>query len=130
MQGNRGRDTRPETLARVALRKAGWTGYRLNWRTPAGRADIAFPGRRVAILVHGCFWHGCPKHSAVPKTHSTFWKAKFRANKRRDRRMRIRLLRSGWSAIELWECDIIADPERVIRPAVAVLRRRGAGSPL
>ena len=83
---------------------------------------------RVAILVHGCFWHGCAKHSTLPKTHSAFWKAKFKANKARDRRMRTGLLSSGWSSVELWECDLLADPERAIRPVLALLRGRLARS--
>jgi DNA mismatch endonuclease (patch repair protein) len=122
MQGNRGRGTWPESLTRRALRKVGAVGYRLNWRTPAGRADIAFPGRRIAILVHGCFWHGCPRHSSTPKSHSGFWKAKFKANKARDRRVRQDLSASGWLSLELWECDILVDPDAAIRPVLVALR--------
>ncbi len=60
MQGNRSKNTKPELLVRRYLREAGLTGYRLQWKGAAGRPDIAFPGRRVAIFVHGCFWHRCP----------------------------------------------------------------------
>jgi DNA mismatch endonuclease (patch repair protein) len=121
MQGNRARGTRPEILAQRALRVAGYRGYRLSWLTTAGRIDIAYPGRRVAVLVHGCFWHGCSRHRTVPKTNAAFWSAKIAANRARDRRMRRRLAAAGWSAIEIWECALIADPGLAVSSAVRVL---------
>jgi DNA mismatch endonuclease Vsr len=56
MQGNKGRDTKPELKVRRLLRDLGHPGYRLQWKKAPGKPDIAFPGRRIAIFVNGCFW--------------------------------------------------------------------------
>ncbi|WP_371179667.1 hypothetical protein [Chelatococcus sp. GW1] len=58
MRAIRSKDTRPELVVRKTLRNLGFTGYRLHRRDLPGRPDIAFIGRRKAIFVHGCFWHG------------------------------------------------------------------------
>lgn len=78
MQANKSKNTKPELKVRKALRKAGLSGYRLHWKKAAGRPDICFPGRRVAIFVNGCFWHRCPHCSLpLPKSNVAFWSAKF-----------------------------------------------------
>lgn len=68
MQGNRGKNTKPELLVRAHLREAGLTGYRLHWHV-AGRPDVAWPGKRVAVMVNGCFWHRCPHCHPVHAGH-------------------------------------------------------------
>ena len=57
MSANRGRDTGPELRLRRALWAAGRRGYRLHYKKAPGRPDIAYPSRKIAIFVHGCFWH-------------------------------------------------------------------------
>ena len=110
MRGNKRADTKPELLVRRHLREAGLTGYRLQWKKAPGRPDIAFPGRRVAIFVNGCFWHRCPHCSpAVPKRNTAFWEAKFRRNVERDRRAVDELERAGWTVITIWECQLKRD---------------------
>jgi len=107
MQANRARDTQPERTLRRALRAAGLGGYRLNWRKAPGRPDISYPGRRVAIFVHGCYWHHCPRcHPNLPKSNPEFWARKFELNRERDARKRRQLEELGWSVHELWECDV------------------------
>lgn len=104
-----GRNTRPEILLRTALRERGM-GYRLHSRDLPGRPDVVMRGARLAIFVHGCFWHrhpGCPR-STTPKTRTEFWDAKFRANVTRDRRQTDALLRAGWSVGVVWECEIMS----------------------
>ncbi|MEF9875968.1 MAG: hypothetical protein RRZ85_06395 [Gordonibacter sp.] len=59
MQGDRRCDTKPELVMRARLREVGLAGYRLRWKV-LGRPDVAWPGKKVAILVDGCFWHRCP----------------------------------------------------------------------
>lgn len=111
MKGNRPSDTQPELLLRSALRLAGWPGYRLGWRGVPGRPDIAFPGRKLAIFVHGCYWHRCPHCSLpLPRTNTSFWKTKFERNVERDNRKRKNLEELGWKVVELWECQIRASP--------------------
>lgn len=107
MRANRARDTGPERRLRQALREAGLGGYRLNWKKAPGRPDIAYPGRRLAIFVHGCYWHHCPRcYPTLPKSNPEFWARKFELNRERDSRKRITLEAAGWIVIESWECDV------------------------
>ena len=110
MQGNKRADTRPELLVRHRLREAGLTGYRLQWKKAPGRPDIAFPGRKVAIFVNGCYWHRCPHcHPSVPKRNTAFWEEKFRRNVARDQQAITDLEALGWTAITIWECELKRD---------------------
>ena len=116
------RDTGPEW----ALRRALWRRdhrYRLQWDTGRGRADIAFPGRRVAVFVDGCFWHGCPAHYRLPRSNVDFWETKLRANVTRDRRQTRWLERDGWTVVRVWECRI----KRSVADAVASVEAALAG---
>lgn len=102
-------NTKPELLVRQRLRAAGLTGYRLEWKVP-GKPDIAFPGRKIAIFVNGCFWHRCPKcNPSQPKRNVEFWEAKFRRNVERDRAAVAALTQMGWTPITIWECDLKKD---------------------
>ncbi len=107
MRGNTGRDTKPELFVRQLLREMGFRGYRLHWAKVPGRPDIAYPGRRIAIFVNGCFWHRCPLcHPSIPRSHSDFWAKKFSHNVMRDER-KVRELRAmGWSVTTIWECEL------------------------
>ena len=81
MSANRAKDTKPELLLRQALWQAGHRGYRLHYKKVPGRPDITFVGKRVAIFVHGCFWHRCPKCAyTLPKNNTAFRQAKFDRN--------------------------------------------------
>ena len=130
MQGNKRKDTKPELLVRQRLRAAGLTGYRLQWKKAPGRPDIAFPGRKIAIFVNGCFWHRCPHcHPATPKRNTAFWEAKFQRNVERDEHARRALEEAGWTPITIWECELKRDRidetmERVIEQVRAAERRR------
>jgi DNA mismatch endonuclease (patch repair protein) len=126
MRGNRARDTGPELAVRRALRKAGLPGYRLNWRPAPGRPDIAYPGRRVAVFVHGCYWHHCPRcHPNLPRSNPEFWARKFELNAERDARKRRELEAARWVVFEVWECDIRDRlPEAIASIAAAVVAVR------
>jgi len=107
MSANKGKDTGPELILRKALRKVGLSGYRLHWKKATGRPDIAYPGRKIAIFVHGCFWHRCPYCDLpLPKSHSEFWSEKFKRNKARDVKKILNLEESGWKVLIFWECEI------------------------
>jgi DNA mismatch endonuclease (patch repair protein) len=125
MQGNRGKNTKPELLVRRLLREAGYPGYRLHWKKAPGRPDIAYPGRSVAIFVNGCYWHRCPNCSPpTPKAHAEFWASKFEANEARDARQAAALRAASWTVVTIWECAIARDPVESIQPALDVLRSR------
>jgi DNA mismatch endonuclease (patch repair protein) len=107
MQGNKSTNTRPELLVRSLLREAGFPGYRLHWKKAPGKPDIAYPGRKIAIFVHGCFWHRCPLcRPPMPRSHPEYWAEKFRRNVERDRRKVAALQAAGWRVIVVWECEL------------------------
>ena len=111
MQGNKRRDTKPEIVVRKMLREMGYRGYRLDWKKAHGHPDIAFPGRKIAIYVMGCFWHqheGC-KYASTPRQHSEYWQAKFQRNKERDAEVRAAMKADGWQVVEIWECELRKD---------------------
>ena len=126
MQGNRSRDTAPELAIRRLLHAMGLR-YRVATRPLAGvrrTADIVFGPAHVAVFVDGCFWHGCPEHSSVPKTNTDYWQPKLQRNAERDRETDRLLTASGWLAIRVWEHE---DPGKAARRiARAVARRRPA----
>lgn len=110
MKANKAKDTKPELLVRKCLRDNGFKGYRLNYKKVPGRPDICFVGRKIAIFVHGCFWHRCPICSkGFPKSNTEFWKKKFELNVLRDEKKIIKLEEMGWKVIVIWECQIKKD---------------------
>ena len=106
MQGNKRANTRPELLVRERLREAGLSGYRLQWKVP-GRPDVAWPGKKVALFVNGCFWHRCPIcNPSTPKTNVRYWVEKFERNVERDKRSHEQLEELGWKVHVIWECQL------------------------
>lgn len=112
MRGNRSRGTKPELVLRKSLWDCGLRGYRLNVRGLPGTPDIVFTRKRLAIFVHGCYWHGCPKCSnyRLPRTNAAFWAAKLDENTARDRRAEEALIAMGFQVLVIWECEIGSDP--------------------
>lgn len=103
----RGKDTGPEKRIRALLTELGYRGYRLNYAKVEGRPDICFTRKKVAIFVHGCYWHRCPKcDNPLPKHNRPFWRKKFAANVERDGRKLTALKKNGWKTLVIWECDI------------------------
>ena len=122
MKGNRGKGTKPELLLRKALWHSGARGYRLNWKGAPGRPDICFPGRRLAIFVHGCYWHRCPRcHLGLPKSNSEFWKRKFELNIARDQKKECMLLEAGWQVVTVWECELKDRPAEAVAKILSKL---------
>jgi len=105
----RGRDTKPELAVRRALHAAGMR-FRLHVRDLPGKPDIVLPSRRLAIFVHGCFWHRHPdpacKLARLPKTRLDFWLPKLEANRQRDIRNESALREKGWTVKTIWECEL------------------------
>ena len=104
----KGKDTYPELAVRKMLRDLGFGGYRLHRKDLPGKPDIAYLGKRKAIFVHGCFWHGHQCRSGVrrPKSNREYWLPKIERNKERDNQERMRLVGTGWDVLVIWECEI------------------------
>jgi DNA mismatch endonuclease (patch repair protein) len=81
------------------------TGWRRH-QPVFGKPDFVFSAVRVAVFVDGCFWHGCPEHSAMPRNNRVFWAKKLAANKARDRLVTRTLRRAGWRVVRIWEHDL------------------------
>ncbi|MGE5500377.1 MAG: very short patch repair endonuclease, partial [Ignavibacteriales bacterium] len=86
--------------------------YRLHRKDLPGNPDIVMPGRRLALFVHGCFWHGhdCARGARVPKANREYWTAKVARNVARDARTREALTAGGWRVETIWECELKDEP--------------------
>src|SRR6516225_4466656 len=106
MRRVKGKDTTPELTVRAALRKLG-VGYRLHRADLPGKPDIAMPGRKLALFVHGCFWHGhdCARGARMPKANAEYWRAKIARNRARDLKTVAAIEAIGWRALIIHECE-------------------------
>ncbi|WP_432981594.1 very short patch repair endonuclease [Dactylosporangium sp. CA-233914] len=96
--------TAPEVAARHALHVRG-IRYRLHVPVPGlprRSIDICFAGRKVAVFIDGCFWHGCPVHATAPKSNAAWWRAKLVANRQRDTDTTAHLEKLGWLVLRFW----------------------------
>lgn len=98
---SRGNKTTEQKLL-VLLRENKITGWRRHYKKLAGTPDFAFPKRKVAVFVDGCFWHGC-ECSSIPKTNRKFWKEKINGNIKRDKLVVSLLRKKGWFPIRIKE---------------------------
>jgi DNA mismatch endonuclease (patch repair protein) len=107
MRRVKGRNTTPELTVRRILTGLG-ARYRLHRKDLAGNPDIVMPGRRLAIFVNGCFWHGhdCARGARVPKANRDYWLAKVGRNRARDAVSHAALLAGGWRVETIWECEM------------------------
>lgn len=107
MRRVRGRDTRPELCVRRLIWRLGGR-YRLNRADLPGKPDIVLASRRLAVFVHGCFWHGhdCARGARVPKANRDYWVGKVARNRTRDAAARERLAALGWRVETVWECEL------------------------
>ena len=110
MRRVKGKDTAPELAVRKALTALG-ARYRLHRADLPGKPDIVLPGRRLALFVHGCFWHGhdCARGARVPKQNRDYWLGKVARNRERDAVNRTALEARGWRVETIWECELKAD---------------------
>jgi DNA mismatch endonuclease (patch repair protein) len=119
----RGRNTKPEKALRSALHTEGLR-FRIHRRDIAGCPDIVFPGKKVAVFVDGCFWHGCPKHQTMPRTNSAFWRQKLQQNRERDRAVKQALQSSGWKILRFWEHEVHQEISSVVRKVKKAIKAR------
>ena len=111
------RDTAPELALRRELHALGLRF--LVDATPAGtsrrrRADVVLRGSRIAVHVHGCFWHRCPEHFHAPKAHAQWWEAKFESIVQRDADTDRQLRAAGWLPVVVWQHEDMAGGARRI----------------
>lgn len=113
------------TGAEIALRRELYRigmSYRVDievLKNPRRVADIAFPAKRIAVFVDGCFWHGCPEHATWPKQNAEFWRNKIETNRLRDADTDKRLEAIGWKVVRVWEHESPVTAAKVISKLVA-----------
>ncbi len=114
MRRIRGKNTTPEIAVRRLLRQLGFPGYRIHYKPLPGQPDIVFVGRKKAIFVHGCFWHGhdCKEGRREPKTNRDYWLPKIAQTRARDVQHMAALTELGWATLIIWECELTT-PELV-----------------
>ena len=121
MVANRGRDTSLEMAVRSRVHARGLR-YRVDHR-PLGQlrrtADLLFTRRRVAVLLDGCFWHGCPEHHRAPRSNAAFWASKIERNIERDRDTDHQWRQAGWTVLRYWEHQ---DPDDIADDIAAHVR--------
>ena len=120
MQANKSQNTGPEMALRHELFRRGLR-YRVGVAPLPGvrrTVDIVFPRAKVAVLVDGCFWHGCPEHHRLPKNHSEYWNTKVTRNAERDKATTQLLENAGWHVIRLWEHEPVAEMADLVQRAV------------
>ncbi|MCE7962677.1 MAG: DNA mismatch endonuclease Vsr [Acidobacteria bacterium ACB1] len=101
------KNTTPELIVRSLVHRLGFR-FRLHYRKLPGKPDLAFPGRKKVIFVHGCFWHGhknCSK-GRLPKSNIEVWDLKIARNRERDRAIQRAVKRIGWSVLVVWQCEL------------------------
>jgi len=115
MAAIKGKDTAPERTVRSIVHRMGYR-FRLYGRDLPGNPDIVLPRYHKVIFIHGCFWHGhkgC-RRSGRPATRVRFWNRKIDGNMIRDKRVRRKLLITGWKSLVIWQCQVQAVSKRVV----------------
>jgi DNA mismatch endonuclease (patch repair protein) len=121
MRAVKSRDTGPELAVRKLLRALA-PGYRLHRADLPGKPDIVYGRRRLAIFVHGCFWHGhdCARGARMPRDNAAYWRAKIAGNRARDEGNLAALAARGWRTLVIYECAL-KDPGALRRRLGAAL---------
>jgi len=102
----RSKNTAPEIRVRSLLHRMGYR-FRLHRKDLPGNPDIVFVSRRMALFVHGCFWHRhrhC-KNCTTPTANRRFWVDKLEGNAARDKQKQQALRKLGWKTFVIWECQ-------------------------
>lgn len=114
------KDTNAELAVRRMLHAAGLR-YRVEYPVPGmarRRIDVAFTRAKVAVLIDGCFWHGCPDHATQPKANAEWWRTKLDRNMARDRETTEHLTAQGWMVLRFWEHETPEEVAVRVRAAV------------
>ena len=121
MRAVKSTDTGPERALRKLLHEMA-PGYRLHRRDLPGSPDIVYGKRRLAIFMHGCFWHGhdCKRGARAPRENAEYWRAKVARNRARDASAVSELAARGWRALVVYECALKDTPALRARLAAAL----------
>jgi DNA mismatch endonuclease, patch repair protein len=107
MRRVKSKNTAPELALRRLVHARGGR-FRLHRTDLPGKPDLVLPRRRIAVFLHGCFWHGhdCPRGGRVPQANREYWLGKVARNRARDAEHLRQLTDQGWRAEVVWECEL------------------------
>lgn len=118
----RSKNTLAENKVRSALHRAGFR-FRIHKKSLPGNPDVVLPKHKIAVFVHGCFWHrhmGCSRMT-FPKSNKLYWEKKFNTNVLRDKRARDELTSQGWLVRVIWECEVKkSTPEKIVEVIMGI----------
>jgi DNA mismatch endonuclease (patch repair protein) len=123
MAAIKAKNTGPEMIVRSGLHSRGLR-FRLHRRDLPGRPDLLFPSKRIALFVHGCFWHaheGC-RYFKLPGTDKEQWRKKLGGNRTRDERDQTALKQMGWRVVVVWECELRGDAAKRLDELAEMIR--------
>ena len=119
------RNTKPEIMIRKSLTELGLF-YRLHRKDLPGTPDIVFSKHKLAVFVHGCYWHrhaGCE----LGKTNnqvSLEWIERFNRIVKRDTLVKNKFTTLNWRIYIAWECKIIQNPLKEAQKIARLLENR------
>jgi DNA mismatch endonuclease (patch repair protein) len=96
-------------MLRIVLRQLVGLPMEFNVKNLPGKPDIVIHDLKLAVFVEGCFWHGCPEHGKIPKSHQGYWRSKIVGNMIRDEEITVVLEEQGWTVWRIWEHDLRPD---------------------
>jgi DNA mismatch endonuclease, patch repair protein len=106
--------SRVRSVSKLELRARSIAELRAGCKLVHGTRKSKLPGspdyysrkNKIAVFIHGCYWHGCRLHYREPKSNVEYWRKKIASNRRRDRRHRETYRSMGWTAIFVWEHSV------------------------
>lgn len=113
----RSKDTSIELKVRKYLFSLGYR-YRVNYKDLPGKPDIVFTKKKIAIFIHGCYWHGhdCgSRYAHTSQSNRAYWGPKIERTKQRDQEHIQELKALGWKVVVLWECQIRKKLEEMLQ---------------
>ena len=117
------KNTSIELLVRKELFARGFR-YRVNYKKLPGKPDIVFTKKKIAVFIHGCFWHGhdigC-RYSHIPQSRAEYWSEKISRTKERDTNHINELTGNGWRVLTVWECGIRKDLQSAVERIICFL---------
>ncbi|MBI1953421.1 MAG: very short patch repair endonuclease [Candidatus Omnitrophica bacterium] len=98
--------------------------FQAHYGKAPGKPDIAVPSRKLAVFIHGDFWHGYRFSAWRRRIPREYWRDKIASNIKRDRKHRRALKRQGWRVLKVWGHELLEDPELACRKIADFMRTR------
>lgn len=97
----------------TVFKQNGIAGWKRNYPVK-GHPDFVFLGRKIAVFVDGCFWHGHNCRNTRPVNHQDYWQKKREQNMKHDQEVTIMFEARGWKVLRIWECELKKQSESLL----------------